>query len=69
MKRLLPLLAVALLAAPVTSKADVQDRLYDFTDAYYLANGVNPASTTYVSKPLDPGWLPWLGVVVRFVYG
>jgi hypothetical protein len=33
MKKLLPLLAVASLAAPVTSKADVQDWLYDFTDA------------------------------------
>jgi len=43
MKKLLPLLAVALLATPLTSKADVEDRLYDFTDAYYLANGVNPA--------------------------
>ena len=42
MKKLLPLLAVALLATPLTSKADVEDRLYDFTDAYYLANGVNP---------------------------
>ncbi len=52
MKRLLPLLAVALLAAPVTSKADVQDRLYDFTDAYYLANGVNPA---LIGGRMQPG--------------
>jgi len=43
MKKLLPIVAVALLAAPFISKADVEDRLYDFTDAYYLQNGVNPA--------------------------
>lgn len=43
MKLLLPLVAVALLATPFLSKADVEDRLYDFTDAYYLENGVNPA--------------------------
>jgi hypothetical protein len=43
MKKLLPLFAVALLAAPFVSKADIEDRLYDFTDAYYLQNGVNPA--------------------------
>ncbi len=29
------LAALALLAVPCNSKADVQDRLYDFTDAYY----------------------------------
>ena len=43
MKKLLPLFFVALLAAPFVSKADIEDRLYDFTDAYYLQNGVNPA--------------------------
>ena len=43
MKKLLPLLAMALLASPSLLKADVKDRLYDFTDAYYLENGVNPA--------------------------
>jgi hypothetical protein len=35
------ILTAALAAAPC--QADEQDRLYDFTDAYYLANGVNPA--------------------------
>src|SRR5687768_16876579 len=35
--------AGALLAAN-PARADVEDRLYDFTDAYFLANGVNPAN-------------------------
>ena len=52
MKKLLPLLVVALLAAPFTSKADVEDRLYDFTDTYYLQNGVNPAM---ISGRMQPG--------------
>ena len=34
---------MALFAVPSFTKADVEDRLYDFTDAYYLENGVNPA--------------------------
>jgi hypothetical protein len=34
--------AVTLL--PSAAKADVEDRLYDFTDAYYLRNGVDPAA-------------------------
>ena len=41
--QLLPI-ALALAAAPSTTKADVQDRLYDFTDAYYQQNGINPAA-------------------------
>ena len=32
------------LLVPSVLKAGVQDRLYDFTDAYYLQNGVNPAA-------------------------
>ncbi len=52
MKKLLPLLALALLAAPVVSKADVEDRLYDFTDAYYLQNGVDPA---LIGGRMQPG--------------
>lgn len=43
MKPLLTLVVAALFAVPSFSKADVEDRLYDFTDAYYLQNGVNPA--------------------------
>lgn len=36
--------ALALLAGiPATVHADRNDRLYDFTDAYYRQNGVNPA--------------------------
>ncbi len=44
MKKLLSLVAIALLATPSLSKAGVQDRLYDFTDAYYLQNGINPTA-------------------------
>jgi hypothetical protein len=43
MKKLLALAVMALFAVPSFTKADVEDRLYDFTDAYYLQNGVNPA--------------------------
>jgi hypothetical protein len=31
------------LSAPLTARADVQDRLFDFTDEYYRQNGVDPA--------------------------
>jgi hypothetical protein len=43
MKNLIALVVMALFAVPSFTKADVEDRLYDFTDAYYLENGVNPA--------------------------
>ncbi|MDX6695496.1 MAG: hypothetical protein QOF02_3099 [Blastocatellia bacterium] len=36
-------LLVALAAAPLSARADVKDRLFDFTDAYYLQNGIDPA--------------------------
>ncbi len=52
MKKLLPLLALALLAVPSIIKADVEDRLYDFTDAYYTQNGVNPA---LIAGRMQPG--------------
>jgi hypothetical protein len=42
--KILSLGALALLAIPSATKADVEDRLYDFTDAYYLQNGINPAA-------------------------
>lgn len=38
------LLAVLASLASARAHADAQDRLYDFTDAYYLKNGVNPAA-------------------------
>ncbi len=46
MKKLLfpSLSALALLIAPAILPAGIQDRLYDFTDAYYFQNGVNPAA-------------------------
>ena len=43
MKNMVTLVVMALFAVPSFIKADVEDRLYDFTDAYYLENGVNPA--------------------------
>src|SRR5690242_1201318 len=43
MKNFITLAVMALFAVPSFTKADVEDRLYDFTDAYYLENGVNPA--------------------------
>jgi hypothetical protein len=52
MKTLLALLTLALLATPSLTKADVKDRLYDFTDAYYSQNGVNPA---LISGRMQPG--------------
>lgn len=52
MKKLLPILTLALLALPGLTKADVEDRLYDFTDAYYLQNGINPAM---ISGRMEPG--------------
>ena len=38
------MVVMALLAVPSVLQAGVQDRLYDFTDAYYLQNGINPAA-------------------------
>ncbi|MEY2504977.1 MAG: hypothetical protein QOG27_1257, partial [Verrucomicrobiota bacterium] len=35
---------MAILGLPSLTKAGVQDRLYDFTDAYYQQNGINPAA-------------------------
>jgi hypothetical protein len=52
MKKLLLLFTVALLAAPSLLKGDVEDRLYDFTDAYYLQNGVNPS---LIEGRMQPG--------------
>lgn len=35
-------LAFAAVAVPTLAVADVEDRLYDFTDTYYVRNGVDP---------------------------
>lgn len=43
---------MALLAAPSLLHADVEDRLYDFTDAYYTQNGVDPA---LIAGRMQPG--------------
>ncbi|HEY0407829.1 MAG TPA: hypothetical protein VGC89_18990 [Pyrinomonadaceae bacterium] len=47
-------LLVALAAAPLVARADVQDRLFDFTDAYYQQNGVNPAAIVNRINGLPP---------------
>jgi len=52
MKNLIALVVMALFAVPSFTKADVEDRLYDFTDAYYLENGVNPA---LIPDRMQPG--------------
>ena len=44
LSKILSLGALALLALPPLARADIEDRLYDFTDAYYLQNGINPAA-------------------------
>jgi len=43
MRNLIALVVMALFAAPSFTNADIEDRLYDFTDAYYVENGVNSA--------------------------
>jgi hypothetical protein len=37
-----------------SARADEEDRLYDFTDAYYQKNGVNPAAITSRRQPVAP---------------
>jgi hypothetical protein len=37
------LTAIAIAAVPFVAHAEPQNRLYDFTDAYYLQNGIDPA--------------------------
>ena len=49
--RNLSLGALALLAIPTITQAGVEDRLYDFTDAYYQQNGVNPAAISGRRQP------------------
>lgn len=39
---LLTLAALASIVLPAAARANVTDRVYDFTDAYYRANGVDP---------------------------
>ena len=34
---------LTLVAIPMSARADVQDRIFDFTDEYYLQNGVDPS--------------------------
>ncbi len=43
---------LALLGMPAFLQADIKDRLFDFTDAYYIQNGVNPAA---IGGRMQPG--------------
>jgi hypothetical protein len=40
---MLTFVLAALVAVPLIARADVEDRLFDFTDAFYRKNGVDPA--------------------------
>jgi hypothetical protein len=44
MNKILFRVVIALFAATSFTQAGVLDRLYDFTDAYYRQNGINPAA-------------------------
>jgi hypothetical protein len=44
--------ALGTAALPTVALADVEDRLYDFTDAYYRQNGVDPAQ---IAGRMQPG--------------
>jgi hypothetical protein len=50
MKKLLLLTMMTLLGVPSLTKADIQDRLHDFTDAYYQQNGINPLPSMVVVR-------------------
>ncbi|HMG06524.1 MAG TPA: hypothetical protein VK581_13775 [Chthoniobacterales bacterium] len=51
MKQLLVLLTMAILGAPSLLHAGVQDRLYDFTDAYYTQKGSTPLPSMAAASP------------------
>ena len=48
------LIVLAAGAAPRMVRADVEDRLFDFTDAFYLRNGVNPAAIAGRRQAVPP---------------
>jgi hypothetical protein len=45
---------ILMASATVPALADEKDRLYDFTDAYYRQNGVNPEAITSRRVPTPP---------------
>jgi hypothetical protein len=47
-------LLFALVAAPMTARADVQDRLFDFTDDFYRQNGVDPSKISGRRQGVPP---------------
>lgn len=51
----LPAVVVSLLASTFsTARADVKDRLFDFTDAYYRKNGVDPTKISGRRQAIPP---------------
>ena len=52
MRHYLAMAAMLLLSG--TALADENDRLYDFTDAFYRQNGVNPTAITSRRQPVPP---------------
>src|SRR4051812_46181378 len=53
---LLPvLLAGAVFLLPTPARADVEDRLYDFTDAYYFQNGLDSSRIVNRRNGTPPG--------------
>jgi hypothetical protein len=50
----LTLLAGACVCPSPAARADAKDRLFDFTDAYYLQNGVDPAAISGRRQPIPP---------------
>jgi hypothetical protein len=49
------LLAGILFSMPTPAKADVEDRLYDFTDNFYFQNGVDPSKIVNRRNGTPPG--------------
>jgi hypothetical protein len=43
------LVMLVALTAPMITRADVQDRLFDFTDDYYRQNGVDPGASPIIA--------------------
>lgn len=48
------LVILVALAAPMITRADVQDRLFDFTDEYYRQNGVDPTQIVNRRQGVPP---------------
>ena len=51
---LLTLVLATVFATPLLTRADVQDRLFDFTDEYYRQNGVDPTAIVNRRQAVAP---------------